>query len=154
MIFFVSKKGSLNQFLISVIVAMLLKGAISSVRSPPLRHINPFGTGFCETDEIRCLVISMNRVISVTALQITKSYFSCISSDLPATHFTFFRSSEEAMADATFIFFAIESRRVNCISGNIIARGNPGRPPPVPTSMILVPGEKLIKRAIASEWRR
>jgi len=37
---------------------------------------------------------------------------------------------------------------VNSESGNRIARGIPGNPPPVPMSMILVPGRKSMTFAI------
>ena len=60
---------------------------------------------------------------------------------------------KDETALTTLIFFSIESRSVNSESGNIIARGIPGNPPPVPASSILVPGKKLITFAIDNEWR-
>ena len=59
-----------------------------------------------------------------------------------------------AISRATFIFLAIESTRVNFTSGKRMARGIPGRPPPVPTSATEVPGRKVIRRAMARLWSR
>ncbi len=47
------------------------------------------------------------------------------------------------MASVTFIFLAMESTRINWDSGKRMARGIPGKPPPVPASIIRVPGLKL-----------
>ena len=53
----------------------------------------------------------------------------------------------------TFIFFPILSTKWNWQSGKRIANGIPGKPPPVPKSIISVPGLNWITSAIPSECR-
>ena len=52
----------------------------------------------------------------------------------------------------TFIFLPMESISVKRHSGNNIASGIPGKPPPVPTSSISVWGWNGSTLAMASEW--
>ncbi|MPN57372.1 hypothetical protein SDC9_205066 [bioreactor metagenome] len=63
----------------------------------------------------------------------------------------FFKPIAVATSLATLTFFPIESIKVNFTSGNKMAKGMPGKPPPVPTSNTVVPGLKFITWAIASE---
>ena len=49
-----------------------------------------------------------------------------------------------AISFTTFIFLPILSTNKNSTLGNKIAKGNPGKPPPVPTSIIFVPSAKSI----------
>ena len=63
------------------------------------------------------------------------------------------------------VFFLMESQRTNLTSGNITARGMPGKPPPVPRSSTFSPlSGRVISEysvsflslrylAIAREWR-
>ena len=78
-----------------------------------------------------------------TALPSRKSNFSGSFSALQQITRTFFRPNEDAISLTTIIFFELLSIRVNCASGQIIARGSPGSPPPVPTSITVSPFLKL-----------
>lgn len=49
-------------------------------------------------------------------------------------------------------FLPILSTRWNFTSGNRIAKGMPGKPPPVPKSMMLVPGRNWMTLAMPNEW--
>ena len=53
---------------------------------------------------------------------------------------------------ATIIFLPVPSISLNLQFGNIIAKGIPGKPPPVPKSIIVVPSLKFIAFAMAKEW--
>ena len=66
---------------------------------------------------------------------------------------TFFNPVICTSSSTTRIFFPIESTSVNLQSGNMIASGSPGKPPPVPTSMIVVPGVNRMILAKDKECR-
>ena len=62
----------------------------------------------------------------------TKSYFPFSSSPLRCTASTFSSPIAVATSFTTRIFFPVPSIILNCVSGNSIASGMPGNPPPVP----------------------
>ena len=90
---------------------------------------------------------------TIAARDTTKSNLRFSSSTRAFTVSTFFSPIFSAMSAQTFIFFPMLSRSVNFTSGNIIANGMPGKPPPVPRSITQLPGVKEMNLAIASECR-
>ena len=66
-----------------------------------------------------------------------KSNFSVVyNSALLTITLTFVNSKLLTISWTTIIFFVLLSNNVNDAVGLIIANGNPGNPPPVPTSII------------------
>ena len=66
---------------------------------------------------------------------------------------TFLRASSSLIAFTTLIFLPIESTKVNLTSGKRMAKGIPGKPPPVPTSKTFELALKEINFPIARECR-
>ena len=125
---------------------------ISSASSPPFRHISPFGTPLRCTLETFLRINGISSSRRITARDTTKSYFSWHSPISPCWNETLASPIDSATACATFIFLPIRSTRWNLQSGNIMASGIPGKPPPVPMSRTEVPPTGLRNFAIAREW--
>lgn len=87
----------------------------------------------------------------ITARLTTKSNFSFISSTRDQTHVTFVKPNAWETWVQTLIFLAMlsTSRKLHC--GKSIAKGMPGKPPPVPTSITVVEGRNVSSLAMASE---
>ena len=102
-------------------------------------------------EEIFPLTKFLNFFILVTALETIKSCFDFICSTLLTREDTLFKFNDSLTALTTFIFLFILSTNKNWHFGNNIANGIPGKPPPVPTSRIVVLSLNLITLAIDRE---
>ena len=137
-------------------VAGIPSSLISSEISPPFRYRMPLLRVDSFPGRILSLIQLTNLGNEVTALPRTKSNCLLMFSARTGMLLTFLRSRSEAMDLTTFIFFAIESTRRNSLSGNRMAKGIPGKPPPVPTSRIFVFGanETTFKmERLGRRWR-
>lgn len=110
--------------------------------SPPLRYRIPFARGFLSPALTFFLTHLKNRSKSVTARPITKSNGSLKSSTRICFVCTFLSPRASTMAFTTRTFLPMESIKVKLTPGNMMAKGIPGNPPPVPTSSIVVPSTK------------
>src|SRR5690554_3625554 len=88
---------------------------------------------------------------SVTALETTIWNSWGMLSALVWMAVVFDNPSALETAVTTFVFLFMESHSKKSVSGKRIARGIPGKPPPVPTSSTELPGLKLNNAAIDNE---
>ena len=86
-----------------------------------------------------------------TALLITKSNFLSMFSALEFKVVTLISFSLDFTLFTTLIFFSIESFKIKEHLGKMIAKGIPGKPPPVPTSNNFVLSVKEINFAMERE---
>ena len=130
---------------------MRRNGCISASRLPPFRQRMPLGRALC------CSLLMFLRTIftrsgrGITARLTMKSYLPFSSSPRRWAGWQFFSPMALATSCATRIFLPVPSMSLNWHSGKRMARGMPGKPPPVPKSRMRVPGRKLIIRAMVIE---
>lgn len=118
--------------------SMAFSAAISSSsQSGPLyaiKHPPTFTKGRQYSDKVLILATALDTQRSKDSL---KCFFLPSSSALPWTAFTFSIPSSSQSFWMILILLFSESISVNYFSGKATARGIPGNPPPVPTSMIV-----------------
>ena len=107
--------------------------------------------GFFSVDEIFPNGNFLVDETGITARLTTKSKSCFSSSPRQWRKDTFSSPIASATACPTLIFFPILSTRWKWVSGNKIAKGMPGKPPPVPRSITEEPGLKRSISVIPSE---
>ena len=134
-----------------MLIARFRKGNISCASSPPFRQINPLGNALICSFFIFLRTIFTRSARGITARLTTKSKSCFSSSPRQWRKDTFSSPIASATACPTLIFFPMLSTRWKWVSGNKIAKGMPGKPPPVPRSITEEPGLKRSIWVIPSE---
>ena len=111
----------------------------------------PLAIELCWFFEIFLRTIFTKSGRGMTARDTIKSNFPFSSSPRSCAVSTFSSPIAFIISRATFTFLPVPSMRRNLHSGKRMAKGTPGKPPPVPKSRIDVCGLKRITRAIAIE---
>ena len=137
--FFSSNHSSSNQLPTGVMSTTFLTVRVSASRLPPLRHIKPLGKALRCSREIFLFTIFIKSGKGNTARLTTKSYSPRSSSPAFCSAVALVKPMAVAISCVTRIFFAVRSISLKRHSGNTIANGMPGKPPPVPKSSTRVP---------------